>query len=178
MNMKKLFLFFLLTCAGSFVFAQNGGEPETPAYGNVYIYEEVVSGPGGEPEAVRVINASVGIVARDGGEPSPDWDKIETIRLEHGMTEEIKDGVVYFFVLPSHYTDTVLKTEKVILGAEAAFNFSKDLIQDEMVLFFSSKNAQGAYVTVYDGENIRGERGIQFVASLEGEGRTVLLLPF
>lgn len=178
MNMKKLFLFFFLTCTGSFVFAQNGGEPETPAYGNIYIQEGVFSGSGGEPEAARIINAAADTVTWDGGEPSPDWDKIKSVRLEHGMTEEVEDGIIYFFVLPDHYKDTDLKKVKVKLGEKAEFSFKKELFQEEMVLSFFSTEAQGAYVTVYEGENIHGERGIQFVASLDGEGRSVLLLPF
>lgn len=176
MDIKKLILSLLLVSAGTFAFAQNGGEPETPMYANAFVYEDAVPGTGGEPEPTRVINVSLGAAGGEAGEPSLDWDNIESIRMEDGMTEEVKDGVVYFLVLPQRYKDTALVVEKTTIGEEAQFVFSKTTKENETLLVLTSAGAQGAYITVYEGQNYKGEFGIQFVGSLNGEGRNLALL--
>ncbi len=176
MNIKKWVLPLFLTMAGTFVFAQNGGEPDTPVYGNVFIYEDAVPGAGGEPEAGRVINAYAAEATGEGGEPALDLEKIKSIRLEDGMTEEVQDGITYFFVLPQRYHGIALEVENTSIGEDARFSFSKQKVENDVFLVITTKQAQGAYITVYEGQNYKREDGLQFVGSLDGEGRNLLLL--
>lgn len=129
MNVKKLILPLLLTAVGTLAFAQNGGEPEAPATGNMYV------GVGSEPDTQGEPNPLLKGVYREDylqGKEAGWRGELDTVWIAPAAQTDISAGNPAAFNTETAYVYT-LKQDFPLTMTETSYRVADHEPNGEMV---------------------------------------------